>query len=396
MPRKKETPAQPPVEEAPPVVDHASRTHALLSASSAARWLACPPSAVASELYPKTSTTYTEEGTLAHEVAEIAVRNATSAGKVLPFPKDATQEMINHAGDYRGFILEHWRNPTDLLLLEERVDFSNWVPNGFGTCDCIIISGSTLIVIDYKYGKGVEVSADQNPQMMLYALGALNDYGFAYEVDTIQMNIFQPRINNISTFEMTVDQLLDWADNHVKPIAAMASKGEGLYKPGDHCRFCPHAGKCRELANLCTAFVTEMDFRVPVLKLAPYEISNVLKIIPLIEHWTKAVKAQALTDLLNGEEIPGYKVVAGRGSRQWSDPDKVYQEMIAMGIPQASYMSEPELLSVAQIEKNLGKKWTAETLGENIKTIPGSPTIAPMDDKRPVYDRLSEAQKDFE
>ena len=396
-PKKKEVPV---MAEEEPVIDHTSRAHALLSASSAARWLACPPSAVASELYPKTSTAYTEEGTLAHEVAEIAVRNATTPGRIVQLPEGirdrVTAEMSIHAIEYRDFILEQWKGPQDLLLLEERVNFSAWVPDGFGTCDCIIISGSTLTVIDYKYGKGVEVSAERNPQMMLYALGALADYGFAYEVEQIKMVIYQPRISNISTYEMTVKDLLDWADKTVKPIAQMAAKGEGLYKPGDHCRFCPHSGKCRELAKVCTAFVTERDFRVPVLKLAPHEIAEILKTMPLIEHWIKSVSAQAMTDLLNGEEIPGYKVVAGRGSRQWDDPEKVITYLLGTRLPEKSYMTEPELLSVAQLEKSLGKKWVAENLGQAIRTVPGSPTIAPMDDKRPVYDRLAEAKKDFE
>ena len=370
-------------------VNHKDRGHALLSASSAHRWLTCPPSALAAELYPAQDTDYTREGTEAHEVAEqIANGRPVDEGK---HPK----EMIENAEAYRDYIQEHTRSPLSLKLLEQRVDFSPWVPDGFGTCDCIIIEDDLLTVIDYKYGIGVPVSAEKNPQMMLYALGALNDYGFAYDVDQIEMHIFQPRIDNISVDRISVTDLLAWADGTVKPTAALAAEGKGEYLPGAHCKFCPHAGKCRELAKVCTDFVTRNRQKVPVEKLAPHEISEILSTAPMIETWLKRVQDTALTGMLNGETVPGYKVVAGRASRAWKDDLCVSEELQRQGFSRED-ITKTELLSVAAMEKAIGKKKVAELVGALIDTKTGNPTIAPETDKRPAYNREEEIKKDFE
>lgn len=367
--------------------NHAGRAHALLSASSAARWLACPPSAVAAVAYPKTDTDYTREGTLAHEVAELIARG----GNCLPDDPDITAEMIACAEGYRDYIQELKTTDDAIVLLEQRVDFSPWVPDGFGTCDCIILQGETMDVIDYKYGAGVAVSADRNPQMMLYALGALNDYGFAYDVQKIRMHIYQPRMNNVSTYETGVAELTHWATYVVKPTAEQAAKGEGDYKPGEHCRFCPHAGKCRELTKVCTEYVGKM--KVPCL--APWEIADVLQMEPTISLWLKRVKEQALTTMLEGGEIPGYKVVAGRGSRSWADELEVAAELEKQGFSRDQY-TETKILSVAQMEKALGgKKKFNELIGGHVLSVAGSPTVAPATDKRPAYDRDADIKKAF-
>jgi hypothetical protein len=301
-------------------IDHSSRAHALLSASSAHRWLACPPSAVAAEAYPDQDTEFTREGTLAHEVAEW-IASGRSINQSLPLGQDegVTTEMVECAQAYRDYIEEQKKDPDAVVLLETRVDFSPWVPEGFGTCDCIIIQGDTLTIIDYKYGQGVPVDAKDNPQLKLYALGALNDYGFAYDVKRVEMHIFQPRIDNISRDETTVAELLGWADKTVKPIAEKAAKGKGTHSPGEHCRFCPHAGRCRSLTKLCTEYVETHSLRVAVPVLAPHEVAEVLAMEPLVTLWLKRVKQQALDTLLDGGEVPGYKVVEGRGSRDWVD-----------------------------------------------------------------------------
>lgn len=368
--------------------NHASRAHALLSASSAARWLVCPPSAVAAAAYPRQESEYAQEGTQAHEVAEWMA----CYGDAEVEDPNITPEMIACAEGYRDYIQELKTTDDAVVLLEQRVDFSPWVPDGFGTCDCVILQGETMDIIDYKYGKGVAVSAERNPQMMLYALGALNDFGVAYDVQKIRMHIYQPRINNVSTYETTVADLIAWGDETVKPTAAIAAKGKGDYKPGEHCRFCPHAGKCRELTKVCTEYVGKM--KVPCL--APWEIADVLQMEPTISIWLKRVKEQALTTMMEGGEIPGYKVVAGRGSRTWADEIEVARELEKQGISRDQY-TETKILSVAQMEKALGgKKKFNDMIGGHVLSVAGSPTIAPATDKRPAYDRDADIKKAFE
>lgn len=371
------------------MIDHKHRAHALLSASSAARWLACPPSAIAAELYPATDTDYTREGTLAHETAEAIMRGD-------PIPQGADAEMIRHAEGYRDYINSLLETDNAVALVEQRVDFSPWVQDGFGTADCILIQGDTMDVIDYKYGQGVAVAAQGNPQMQLYALGAVNDYGFAYDVSLVRMHVYQPRKDNISVAEIDVKSLLEWADTYVKPRAADAYKGEGNYCAGAHCTFCPHAGQCRELTRLCTAYVEDHNgLRHPVDVLAPHEIAEVLAMEPIVSLWLRKVKAQALTTMLDGGGIPGYKVVAGRGSRGWDDDIAVANALEAAGYGPGEY-TETVLLSPAKLEKSIGKKAVAEKLRGHILKTTGAPTIAPETDKRPAYDREAEALKDFE
>lgn len=371
--------------------DHSKRDHALLSASSSARWLACPPSAAAAELYPKTGNAYTREGTLAHQVAEIYARGET----VEPGDK-YDREMIGHAEGYRDYINEQKTSPDAIVLLEQRVDFSPWVPHGFGTCDCIIIQDRTMVVIDYKYGTGVPVEAKDNPQMKLYALGALNDYGFAYDIETVEMHIYQPRIDNISPYTLSVDELMAWAEKTVKPTAEVAAKGKGDFKPGAHCKFCPHAGRCRALAKVCTEYVHAHGLKVKVPVMPPHELAEALKIEPLISLWIKRIKEQALTNLLNGEQVPGFKVVEGKlGNRKWTDELQVLAALEGAGYEKAE-VTQTQLLSPAAMDKAIGKKKAAELLAGLTDRTPGAPTIVPETDKRPAYDRKAEIMKDFE
>jgi hypothetical protein len=381
--------------------DHSQRAHALLSASSASRWLACPPSAVAAEAYPNQDTDYTREGTLAHEIAEwVASGRSKHTTLDKGLHEEVDNEMLDCALSYRDYIQEQTKSDTAVVLLEQRVDFSPWVPDGFGTCDCIIIQNdsifgdSTLTIIDYKYGKGVAVSAEDNAQMKLYALGALNEFGFAYDVDMVEMHIFQPRLNSISVDKTDVTTLLNWAENFVKPTAQRASEGKGEYNPGAHCKFCPHAGRCRELTKVCTEYVETHGMKIAVETLTAWEVSEVLKMEPLISLWLKRVKDQALTTLLSGGAVPGYKVVAGRGSRAWADDLEVAELLNDAGYSKEDY-TKTELLSVAAMEKALGKKKCAELLGGQILAYTGSPTIAPETDKRPVYDQAAETLKDL-
>jgi len=368
-------------------INHKARAHALLSASSAHRWLACPPSAVAAELYEDTGSDYAAEGTLAHEVAEWVASGKSKHGPHLDkgYDDGVTPEMLEHAKAYRDYIQEQTKSPDAVVLLERRVDFSDIVPQGFGTCDCIILQDDTLVIIDYKYGKGVAVSATDNPQLRLYALGALNDYGLAYDVQRVEMHIFQPRINNVSVDAVSVEDLTAWAEKVVKPTAAKAAKGKGTYTAGEHCRFCPHAGKCRALSKLCTEYVKTHDMRVGVPVLAPHELAEALSMEPLVSLWLRKIKAQALDSLLQGAEVPGWKVVEGRpGNRKWTDEDKVAEAMDNAGYGPGEY-TETKLKSPAALDKLLGKKKAAELLGDLTTREPGAPTIAPESDKRPAY-----------
>ena len=377
--------------------NHSERDHALLSASSAHRWLACPPSAVAAEAYPEQDTEFTREGTLAHEVAEIYANDdvVNMEATTEDIAKEITKEMIECAEAYRDYIQELKKSDDAIVLLEQKVDFSPWVPEGFGTCDCIMIQGDTLTIIDYKYGQGVAVSATDNPQMKLYALGALNDYGIALDVSKVEMHIFQPRLNNISTDSLTAQELTEWAEKTVKPTAEKAFKGKGNYCTGEHCRFCPHAGRCRSLAKICTEYVEAHDLRVAVPVLAPHELAEALRMEPLIQLWLKRIKSQALSTMLDGGEVPGWKVVEGKlGNRKWKDELEVAKALEAAGFSREE-ITETKLLSPSQMDKAIGKKKAAELLDQLIDRAPGAPTLAPETDKRPAYDRLAEAQNDF-
>lgn len=371
--------------------DHSSRAHALLSASSSSRWLKCPPSALAAELYPATDTAYTREGTLAHEVAEARARGAAIDISGNP---EITAEMVRCADGYADYIQELVKSDAAVVLLEQRLDFSPWVPGGFGTGDCEVIQDRRLDVIDYKYGVGVEVSAKNNTQMRLYGLGALNDFGDIYDIDEVVMHIFQPRLNNISVERLTREELLAWGES-IKPTAALAAEGKGDHCAGEHCRFCPHAGACPTLAAACGKVVNAHGAMSAVPSLAPWMVADILRAEPMISAWLNAVKDRALAAMLNGEEIPGYKVVEGRGSRKWGESSHVRAILDDSEFDEDRYL-KTELLSPAQLEKSIGKKKVAELVGSLIVSTPGSPTVAPASDKRKPYDRQEASRKAFE
>lgn len=366
---------------------HADRAHALLSASSAHRWLNCTPSAVAAELYPRETSEFAAEGTLAHEVAEAVARGtipeAVPRGTIPEDGPGITHEMLDCAAGYKGYIWEQITGEDYHLLLEQRVDFSDWVPGGFGTCDCILLQDGVMDVIDYKYGKGVPVDAVCNPQLMLYGMGALNDYGLACDVQTVRLHIYQPRINNISVWQVSASDLLWWADS-IKPTAQLAAQGGGEYSAGDWCKFCPHAGECRELTQTCTRLVDGYDVEVPVL--APQEVAQILEKEPLISLWLRRVKTRALAMALDGKPAPGWKAVEGRqGNRKWKDELEALRILDAAGYDRAE-TTETHLLSPAGVDKLVGKKKATELLAGQIERSPGAPILVPESDKRPPYD----------
>lgn len=365
--------------------DHSTRSHALLSASSAHRWIHCPMSATAEATEPDQETDFSKEGTLAHEVAEwVASGRSRDTGLDKGSEDGITGEMVECAESYAEYIHEHVKGASAEILLEQRLDFSPWVPEGFGTGDCLILEDRHLTIIDYKYGIGVPVSAENNDQMRCYALGALNDYGSLYDIENVTMCIFQPRINNVSEWEQTSEELTRWAENDLRPAAEKAFNGKGGYCAGAWCKFCKHAGKCRELTKVCTKTVDLFGKKRKVEILAPFEIDEILRSFPMIELWMKRITETALQRMMNGEAIPGQKLVEGRSTRKWDNPEQVIAEL-RTDYPESEYMTKPELMSVAALEKSIGKKNVATLVGGHIVKDPGKIGIAPVEDKRPEY-----------
>lgn len=375
---------------------HANRAHALLSASSAERWIHCPASAKLAEKYPKQDTPFTLEGTEAHELAEACVRRLVlNEPPVIDTECDQyNEDMWRHGSAYAEYISGLCTADTTVMV-EQRVDFSPWVPEGFGTADCILLTGDTMDVIDYKYGQGVAVSAVENPQMQLYGLGAMNEYGFVYEIEKVRLHIFQPRKDSISVYETTAAELQKFGEE-IKKHAKNALGKNPRMKAGEHCKFCPHAGHCPELAHTCLDRMTEDATLAPdPYELSPEALSYILNAEAMLSGWLKAVKTTALQDLMNGQEIPGYKVVEGKqGNRAWTDELAVAAALDAAGVAREDYTTV-QLLSPAAMDKALGKKRAAELLTDLITRSPGAPTVVPESDKRPKLDRVAQAKEDF-
>lgn len=379
-------------------IDHKSRAHALLSASGAELWLNCPASAVANEQYPDEASTYAQEGTIAHEVAQVyaeaflhhtghsALDADLEALRAKWGAEAITGEMLECAEGYAAYIQERMTD-TAAVLLEQRLDFSDYVPEGFGTGDCIIIDDGVLTIIDYKYGQGVAVESEGNPQMRLYALGAINGYSFLYDFDTVRMSIYQPRINNVSEARMSTTELIDWAETVVKPTAAEAFSTKARYHAGPHCRkFCKHAGRCQALTEFCSDFVETHGLRVAVPHLTPDQYLEVVQLEPLLKMWLDRVTRAATDQILGGETIEGLKVVEGRSLRKWTNEDEVENLLHAGGYDHDEILEPPVLKTVAAMEKAIGKKKVAELVGDLIAKAPGKPTLVLASDKRPDYD----------
>lgn len=379
-------------------IDHTQRNHALLSASGASRWLKCPPSARLEDELPDTTSEFAREGTVAHEVCEILLRKhlgliakATATKNINKLKKDKLfdAEMLGHANDYIDYITEKVKSDDAAVLVEEQLDFSKFVPEGFGTGDCIIIQDGVLTIIDFKYGKGVSVSAEDNPQMKLYALGAVEMFGFIYEFDKVEMCIFQPRINNISESVETVEELIRWGNGVIIPAAKLAFEGKGQFCAGDHCRFCKLRNKCKYLADYCMETVKEefedLDGKLDKTLLEPEDIAMIIGRMKIIQNWLKDVESYAINGILEGTlDVPGYKVVEGRSNRSYVDQDKVVDTLVANGYPEST-LFEKKLLTITAMEKAIGKKEFNSLLADLIEKPKGKPTIVPLSDKRSPY-----------
>lgn len=361
--------------------------HAKLSASSAHRWLECPPSVMAMVDLPDETTVYAEEGSVAHEVAEYKVRwhlgerdlTMPSTGK---FDFDEIDRYTDTYAYYAADKIETIRKscPDAVVLVEQRLDFSNYVEGGFGTGDLVIVADDVIQVIDFKYGKGVAVSAERNPQMMLYALGALNLYDYLYDIKTVKMAIVQPRLDSISEWELSVDELLEWAENTLKPTAALAAKGEGEFKAGEHCRFCKLRSTCRKRAELMLE-TAKYEFKEPA-ELTDEEIAGVLTIASDLAKWTDDVFAYAQAKAVNdGKRWDGFKLVEGRSNRKYADEQKVADICRQNGYS-ISQIFNTTLIGITDMEKLLGKKKFRELLSDCVIKPKGKLTLVPESDKR--------------
>lgn len=391
-------------------IKHAERAHALLSASGSARWLNCTPSARLEEQFEDRSSFYAAEGTLAHEIAELKLRKQfiepIGRGEYTKRLNKLKKETYNGEELYQKEMLKHTEVYVDYLkeislsfssppyvAVEQRIDYSAYAPEGFGTVDCLIIGGDTMYVTDFKYGKGVPVSAENNSQMKLYALGAFTKYSLLYGIKIIKLAIIQPRLDSISEWEISAEDLLAWGEE-VKPIAQKAFAGDGEYVPGEHCKFCKAKAICRARADEFTALDDFTTLKPPLI--SNDEVGEFLEKGLAIESWIKALKDYALTESLKGNEVKGWKAVEGRGSRQYVDIDKAFKELQDKGIDEA-VLYERVPLTVPKLEKQLGKKQYRELLEEPklVQKTPGKPTLAKESDKRKAVTNAVDPADDF-
>lgn len=372
--------------------------HAFLSASSSHRWLACPPSALLCAKEADQSSAYAKQGSDAHELCEYLLLKALGHD-----PPDPTEnldyydaEMLSCAEGYRDFVMEQVEearklSADPLICVEQRLDYSRWVENGFGTGDCVIVADDLLHVIDYKYGLGVLVSASGddgtgNSQLKCYALGALDTFGDLYDIRRIKLSIYQPRRENVDTFEMTVEDLLRWADDVLYPTAKLAFTGDGEFCAGDHCVFCKVKATCRARADYSME-LAKYEFEKPAM-LDDEEIAAILPMIDSLVSWATDIKEFALQQALSGTVYEGYKVVEGRSNRKYSD-----ENAVARIVQDAGYDPfEKKLLGVTAMQRQLGKKKFQELLGGLLYKPPGKPVLVPTSDSRP---ELNTAANDF-
>lgn len=392
--------------------------HAILSPSSASRWLACTPSARLEANYADNSGEAAAEGTDAHELAELTLQKLTGKvpkaqidKRIMEFTKTSKYfgiEMREYVDTYVSYVMERYnearaKTPDAVILLEQQVDLREFVPDGFGTRDVAIVADKKLLMIDLKYGKGVRVSAEENKQLMVYALGTISEFELLYDIEEIEMVIHQPRLDAISSYTISVDELLKWGDEFVKPKAALAFAGEGEYVAGDHCKFCKARNECRALADyMLDAVVADFaddvkaDEYAPSNLLTPEEVTKVLQRADAIKSWLKGVEEFALATALDGSrEWPGFKLVEGRSNRKIADHTKAVEALRGVGFSEAVLYKPKEMVSITELEKVVGKKQLTEVLGSLIVKPEGAPTLVPQSDKRAPLAPKATAADDF-
>lgn len=369
--------------------------HAILSASGAHRWMNCTPSARLELEFDDNSGEAAAEGTAAHALSEHKLRKALRMRSKKPVSPYDSDEMDNYTDGYVEFVLEVIAQAKQtcsdpLILIEQQLDFSKYVPDGFGTGDCVIIADGTLHIIDFKYGQGVLVSAEDNPQMKLYALGALDLFDGIYDIEMVSMTIYQPRRENVSKSTVSKESLYQWAEEVLKPKAELAFAGDGNYCPGEWCQFCRAAVKCRARAEAKMKLAT-FEFALPPL-LSDEEIADILSSIGDLTSWANEIIAYATDVAVNhGKKWRGFKVVEGRSNRKYKD-----EEAVAEAAKNAGYRDiyKQSLITITEMEKLMGKTKFNEVLGGLIMKPPGKPTLVPVSDKRPEMN-TSSAKNDF-
>ena len=371
---------------------HAERDHALLSASSAHRWINCTPAPYLEAQHPDTTSDAAAEGTAAHELAEHKLRQHLDMATTRPVSEWDSEEMDDYTDQYADHVMAELQRAREVdkaafLAIEERLDFSHIVPEGFGTGDALIVADDTLTIVDLKYGKGVEVSAVGNPQMRLYALGALATYGAIYDIEKVRTVIFQPRLANISVEEISVDELTSWAEDVVRPAAEKAAAGEGELQAGEWCRFCRHAAQCPALAAEMFAPVPTSAEHVPAAPdpdtLTDDQIATIVAHSGELKKWLSKVEDYALAEANEGRAYPGLKLVEGRSVRKYTDEAEVARVVEEAG---EDPHKPREVLGITAMTKLLGKKRFEKLLGDFVHKPEGKPTLVPESDKRPALE----------
>lgn len=357
--------------------------HSLLSPSASARWLHCPPSARLTEDIVEEESVYAEEGTEAHALCEFKVNSLLGLKPEDPRAdmKFLDAEMEDCSDDYAAFVEEVLNSGKCFFIQTEMsLDISTFIPDCRGTGDCVAIVDKTLHIIDFKYGKGVEVPAEHNTQLMIYALGALDLLDDLYDIEDVSLSIFQPRISNIATWCIKKSELLSWAEEELKPKAELAFNGDGEQASGPWCRFCKLRQNCRKRAedNLALA---RFDFKKPPT-LQDEELTEILNSAEELSSWCEDIKEYALSLLLSGGNIEGFKLVEGRSNRKYTD-----EESVAKAVEDAGYDPyEKKVLGITAMTGLLGKKRFNELLSSFITKPQGKPTLAKESDKRPAID----------
>lgn len=362
-------------------------SHALLSPSASHRWIECPPSIRLTEFMEDKPSAYADEGTLAHSIAENKLNSYL--GYTDKSVKCEDTSMDEYTDDYVAFVAEQMRvlnNPS--AFVEQRVDCSRYVPECFGTCDSLIISDGVLHICDLKYGTGVKVDAVGNDQLRIYALGALEMFSCLYNISTVRMSIFQPRLSHCDTWELPIDELLKWANEVLVPAAKQALNGEGEFKAGEHCRFCKAKSNCRKRAEF-NLELARYDFEPPAT-LDNLEIAAVIAKADELVSWVTDVKEYALRQALSGVAYDGFKVVEGRSNRKYTDENAVVDAVKSAGFDPY----EHNVLGITAMTALLGKKKFNELLGGFIEKPQGKPTLVPMSDKRPAINTAAEDFKE--
>lgn len=390
--------------------NHSQRSHALLSASSAARWLNCTPSArLEDEHGEKQSSIYAEEGTLAHELSELYLRkDALNSINEQDFAKGLeeimanslfNEEMLDAVPIYTDYCLGQLaeakaNSSLAVMEIEQKLDLTQYVPESFGTADCVIINDGLMEVIDLKYGKGVPVHAEWNKQLMLYGLGALQKYDTMFDISNVRLTIVQPRIDNISSWQISVEELRAWAEQELKPRAELAFSGGGELNAGDWCRFCAVRNKCRALYEQQLE-IAKHEFAAPEL-LTDDEIADIIKRTPKLIEWANSITEYAQAKAINdNKQWPGLKLVEGISRRKWVDEEQAPRIIISR-CPELSTdeICTLKLKPITSIEKLVGKKRFAEILSDTVVKPQGKPTLVPLDDARPAFG-IAQAQIDF-